>query len=557
MTRFIMLTQLTVNNFTIVSALSLDYLKGMTAITGETGAGKSITLDALTFCLGARADIGVIRHGAERAEISAHFILDDTPSALEWLKSMQLDEGNECILRRIINLDGRSKAFINGSPTTLSQLKELGQLLIQIHGQHEHQRLLTPDYQKSLLDHYIDEPQLLTDLKNSYKQLKNAQREHKLLIEQQQDRKARQELLEYQLTELDEFNPQSGEFEQIEEQFKLMSNNESLVRSSNALLDIIDDNAEQNILSQLNHASHLTQEIMEIDGKFNNIVSMLNDAEIQIKEALYEIKNYVSNLSFEPALFDELNSRLSKQIALARKHQVRPELLAECHQNLKSELDGIATQDSEAEHLMRKIVELQNKTRLLAKTLHDKRIKQANTLSQDITHCIQTLSMPHGQFSIAIEWDEKNLNETGADAITFIVNTNPGQTLQPLSKVASGGELSRIALAIQVLTAKKIEMPALVFDEIDVGISGSTAAKVGQLLRELGESTQVISVTHLPQVAGAAHNHYYVEKQTDGKTTETTITHLNESQRINELARLLAGDKITEATIANAKELLI
>lgn len=552
-----MLTQLTINNFAIVENLLIDFNSGMTAITGETGAGKSIAIDALSLCLGARFDTSLIKHASDRLDISAHFLLDDTPSALKWLTENQLNDNNECILRRVVNQDGRSKAFINGRAVPLAQLKELGHMLIQIHGQHEHQLLLSSEYQQILLDQYMAENGLLSTMKMAYRKWKTATEQYIKYQKSRQENDAHIQLLQYQLKELNEFSPIEGEYEQIDEEHKRLSNSDQLINLSHGLIDLLEENQEANLLHQLSNAKRIAQDLINLNGQLTDIPNMLEEAAIQIKEASYELHRYIDNLEVDPSRVMQLEQRLSKQISLARKHHIQPEKLPELHQQLLEEFNKLSDQDEMEEQLRQDIALYQKEALSCAKLLHAKRVKVAKILSQKITLSIHELAMPHGQFSINIVEDCDKLSETGTDQITFLVSTNPGQPMLPISKVASGGELSRIALTIQVLTAQKMETPALIFDEIDVGISGPTAAKVGNLLRQLGMSTQVITVTHLPQVAGNAHHHYFVAKQTDGKCTKTLVSVLNQSQKLQELARLLGGDKITENTLANARELLI
>ncbi|OCG45864.1 DNA repair protein RecN [Gilliamella sp. Fer1-1] len=552
-----MITQLTINNFAIVDQLLVDFTSGMTAITGETGAGKSIAIDALGLCLGNRSDASSIRYGADRVDISASFVLDDTPAAFAWLSENQLDEGNECILRRVINQDGRSKAFINGRAVPISQLKDLGQMLIQIHGQHEHQRLLRSDYQQLLLNHYMNEPTLLTQMHQAYKQWKDAVRTYQQYEASRQERDAHMQLLQYQLKELNEFSPIEGEYQQIDEEYKRLSNSEQLINLSQQSVMLLDETDDYNVNNLLSSVKNSVQELAELDPCLNSVYNMLEEASIQIKEASDELRHYSERLELDPARAMQLEQRISKQIALARKHHVSPEILPELHQNLLAEFKQINQQDEQSEQLKTDIKKYHQIAIEIAAKLHQKRLTISKTLAKNVTATMHELSMPNGQLSIDIAFNENRLNSDGADQVIFLVSTNAGQNPQPLAKVASGGELSRIALAIQVLTAKKMDTPALIFDEIDVGISGPTAAKVGQLLRELGQSTQVITVTHLPQVAGQANQHYFVSKQTNSKKTSTDMQKLDNNGRLNELARLLGGDKITDATLANAKELLI
>ncbi|WP_392566084.1 DNA repair protein RecN [Utexia brackfieldae] len=552
-----MITQLTINNFAIVDQLIIDFNSGMTAITGETGAGKSIAIDALGLCLGMRADSGVVRYGCDRTDIAAHFLLDDTPTALTWLKENQLDEGNECILRRVVSQDGRSRAFINGRAVPVAQLRELGQKLIQIHGQHEHQLLLKLEHQQSLLNHYMDEQTLLSSMKIAYQHWKSACQAYEQYEKQRNEREAHLQLLQYQLKELNEFTPEIGEFERIDEEYRRLSNSEQLVKLSQQTTQLLAENEEYNVVSLLNNAKNTIQDLVSLDSKLNDIFIMLDEATIQINEASHELQSYAENMEFDPAYVVQIEQRLSKQISLARKHHIPPAQLAEFHQEKLAELDRYETLDESGQQLKHAIADSHDKALMIAQKLHDKRIKAAKNLAKFITQSMRELAMLHGQFDIQVNYNEQHLHEDGADSIIFLVSTNPGQPLQPIAKVASGGELSRIALAIQVLTAKKIETPVLIFDEIDVGISGPTAAKVGNLLRELGVSTQVITVTHLPQVAGNANQHFFVAKESDKQQTKTSMVPLDQAGRIAELARLLGGDKITANTLANAKELLV
>lgn len=551
-----MLAQLTINNFAIVRELEIDFQSGMTAITGETGAGKSIAIDALGLCLGNRADGNVVRQGAARADICARFSLADTPSAREWLEQNQLDDSNECLLRRVISADGRSRGFINGTAVPLSQLRDLGQHLIQIHGQHAHQLLLKPEHQKLLLDAYASEPELLAAMRQAYQQWHQSCRELAHHQQQSIERDARIQLLQYQLKELNEFAPQGGEFEQIDTEYKRLANSGQLLTLSQQALQLLADDDEHNMLSQLHSTKHLLAELTSMDDKLSGLLNMLEEASIQISEASDELRHYADSMDLDPNRLHELEQRLSQQMSLARKHHVSPEELPNLHQQLLAEQQQLAQQESCHQQLSQ-AVSLHHQHALdLAQQLHQKRQHYATELNQLITESMNTLSMPHGQFNIEVNFEPEYLGSEGASRIEFFVSTNPGQPLQALAKVASGGELSRIALAIQVITARKMETPALIFDEVDVGISGPTAAIVGRLLRQLGESTQVMCVTHLPQVAGCGHQHFFVSKQTDGTETETQMLQLDKRARLQELARLLGGSEVTKNTLANAKELL-
>ncbi|MCS2159948.1 DNA repair protein RecN [Scandinavium sp. H11S7] len=551
-----MLAQLTISNFAIVRELEIDFHSGMTAITGETGAGKSIAIDALGLCLGGRAEGDIVRTGATRADLCARFVLKDTPAAQRWLEQNQLEDGRECLLRRVISSDGRSRGFINGTAVPLSQLRELGQLLIQIHGQHAHQLLVKPEHQKSLLDGYTGESVLTQRMAEQYRQWHQSCRD---LAQHQQlshERIARAELLQYQLKELNEFQPLAGEFEQIDEEYKRLANSGQLISTSQHVMSILADGEDANLLSQLYSARQLVTELVSMDSKVSGVLEMLEEAAIQLSEASDELRHYCDRLDLDPNRLFELEQRISRQIALARKHNVPPEELPAFYQSLLDEQQQLDDQADSAETLSLAVTKHHQQALETAEQLHALRQASATELAGLITDSMHSLSMPHGLFAIDVSFEANHLTAEGADRIEFRVTTNPGQPLQPIAKVASGGELSRIALSIQVITARKMETPALIFDEVDVGISGPTAAVVGKLLRQLGESTQVMCVTHLPQVAGCGHHHFYVSKETDGAMTETHMQPLDKRARLQELARLLGGSEVTRNTLANAKELL-
>ena len=551
-----MLAQLTISNFAIVRELEIDFHSGMTAITGETGAGKSIAIDALGLCLGGRAEADMVRRGASRADLCARFALKDTPAAQRWLEENQLESGRECLLRRVISTDGRSRGFINGTAVPLSQLRELGQLLIQIHGQHAHQLLTRPEHQKTLLDGYTCEYALTQLMAGHYRQWHQSCRELAQHQQQSQERAARADLLQYQLKELNEFCPQQGEFEQIDEEYKRLANSGQLLSTCQHALTVMADGEEANLQSQLYAAKQLVSELVGMDSKLSSVLDMLEEASIQLSEATDELRHYNDRLDLDPNRLFELEQRISRQISLARKHQITPEELPAFYQALLEEQRLLNDSAGSLESLSQTVVEHHQLALETARQLHAARQRSADELTRLITESMHSLSMPHGVFAIDIAFDERHLTAEGADRIEFRVTTNPGQPLQPIAKVASGGELSRIALAIQVITARKIETPALIFDEVDVGISGPTAAVVGKLLRQLGESTQVMCVTHLPQVAGCGHHHFIVCKETDGEMTETHMHPLDKRARLQELARLLGGSEVTRNTLANAKELL-
>lgn len=551
-----MLCQLSINNFAIVRFLELDFKPGMTSITGETGAGKSIAIDALGLCLGNRADASTVRPGANKAEVSARFSLNDIPVAKRWLEDNDLELDNECILRRTVSSDGRSRAYINGNPVPLTQAKSLGQLLIGIHGQHAHHAMLKSEHQLTLLDSYANHKMLLDSVSAGYQRCKLVEKELKKLQQSQHERIARKQLLQYQVEELDEFNLLIGEFEEIEAEHKKLANGTALIEACKNELFILQDNDQGSVESLLNAGITQAQELESYDPLLTNVVNMLNESLIQVQESSSELESYLAGLELDPEHFAYLEQRLTKTMELARKHHVMPNELANHHKSLKDELNALDSDEDALSELEMQVEASRQGYLVHAKKLSQSRKRYAKELDKQVTQSIHELSMPKGKFTISVEFNEELNSPNGCDTIEFLVTTNPGQPMQPLAKVASGGELSRIGLGIQVITAKKVSTPTLIFDEVDVGISGPTAAVVGRMLRKLGESTQVLCVTHLPQVAGNGHQHMFVDKKNRSGKTETSMKPLDKEQRIEELARLLGGDEITTNTLANAKELL-
>ena len=552
-----MLAHLSVNNFAIVKSLQLELSHGMTTITGETGAGKSIAIDALGLCLGGRAEAGMVRQGEEKTEVSAAFSLENNIHATRWLEDNDLLEGSDCILRRIINKEGRSRAFINGSPVPLSQLKTLGQLLINIHGQHAHHQLMKSDYQMAMLDQYAGHTNLLKGTRNAYQNWRQADNNLKQLKENSAANLAQKQLLEYQIKELNELSLGEDEYEELEQEHKRLSNSGELAATCQQAIELIYEGEEVNALGILQSASSSLIQLAELDETLSELPNMLSEAIIQIEEANSELRGYLDNIDVDPARMAFVEERFSKVMSMARKHHVLPDELYQHHQDLLSQIEALDCSDEKLEELER-AVEAKYQTFLTsAEKLHKSRCRYAKELNKLITASMHELSMEKAQFCIEVDKQCTHPSPLGMDNVCFVVSTNPGQPMQPIAKVASGGELSRISLAIQVITAQKVDTPSLIFDEVDVGISGPTAAVVGKMLRKLGGSTQVLCVTHLPQVAGCGHQQLFVAKQTKAGKTETQMHTLDNEQRVSELARLLGGSEITESTLANAKELLI
>ncbi|GAA5131480.1 DNA repair protein RecN [Thalassotalea piscium] len=552
-----MLLQLNIQNFAIVRSLDIDWQQGMTTITGETGAGKSIAIDALGLCLGDRAVTNVVRPNCKKAELAATFDVSKNPKALKWLTHHDLLLDNECILRRVISAEGRSKAYINGSQVPLAQLKEMGQLLINIHGQHDHQLITKAVEQRNILDQYATHHDLIENVKHYYNKHKELTREYDLLLESKIQRDAKQQLLQYQVNELNEFSIQQGEFESLEIEYTKQSNGQHILNQALQTLQILSDDEQFNVVDQLRRIAEQLSQLSVLDKSLTPLVEQVNSALIQTEDAASELTHYYERLELDPQGYQVIEERYSQIIQLAKKHQITPESLFELHQQLNLELQQMGADESRLAIVADEIEQAKLAYLNAAEQLSDSRTKSANKLSKLISASMNELNMPHGKFAINVNANPSDkISTSGYDNVEFLVSLNPGQALEAMNKVASGGELSRISLAMQVILSAKVITPTLIFDEVDVGISGPTATMVGKKLQQLAHSTQVICVTHLPQVASKGRQQLFVAKLTDGEHTETTVTELSEQGRVQEIARLLAGDKITDNSLANAQELL-
>ncbi|MBL4909246.1 MAG: DNA repair protein RecN [Alteromonadaceae bacterium] len=565
-----MLLNLSITNFAIVRQLDIDWHNAMTTITGETGAGKSIAIDALGLCLGERALTNTVRPNCKKAELTATFDIYKNSSAINWLTKQELaqsddEQQHECILRRVISNEGRSKAYINGSQVPLSQLKQLGALLINIHGQQDHQLIVKSTEQRRMLDEYANNKSLLDEVKYHFSQWRTLQAELQQLQHSKFQREAQRQLLQYQVQELDEFNLQAKEFESIETEFKRYSHAQDLLNDSLQTIYQLSANEDFNIIDSLRKASENITQLSQVDDKLTNIAQLLTEALIPLEEANDDLKHYHEQLELDPESFLALEQRYSGAMTLAKKHQISPEKLPEHHQNLKQELALISSDETRLIQVNEDIDNAKQHYLTIAQKLSHARHNAAKNLSTLITQSMQELNMPSSQFLVQViplssnksnAKDNQSLSANGIDEISFVVSMNVGQPLEAMHKVASGGELSRIGLAIQVILAEKVITPTLIFDEVDVGISGPTAAMVGKKLQQLGKNTQVICVTHLPQVASKGHQQLFVSKLSDGEHTETKVTELSQQGRVREIARLLAGDSITDSSLANAQELL-
>ena len=552
-----MLTYIHIWNFAVVEKLDVEINNGLTIVSGETGAGKSIMLDALGLSLGDRADSSIVRHGCDKAEISVTFSTVDTPDAENWLVEHEMNSENECIIRRSINANGSSKAFINGIPSPIKLLRELGEKLVDLHGQHEHQSLLKNDLQRLLLDDYAKNQSLLEKVKHHYLQWQQLNTEFERLTQASKDRNAQLELLRYQVQELDTLNLQEGELNEIDVEHKRLANANQLLSSSDSVLHSLMDDENINIYHILNRSVTELDTLSKLDEAISPVNELLNNALINIEEAASELRNYTANLEVDPQRLELLEQRLAEIQNLSRKHNISSDDLHTLLPTLTEELDALENADVRLGHLESEIKQAASNYLDVANELTKKRQAAARKLSKFVTASMQTLGMEGGKFEVSCTLpDDAVFSASGLDTVEFLVSANPGQALKPLAKVASGGELSRISLAINVITAKDSRIPTLVFDEVDVGIGGRVAEIVGHELRTLAEHRQVLCVTHLPQVAALGHHHLQVNKTANKNVTTTRITRLSKQQRIEEIARMLGGVNITEQTRSHAKEMI-
>ncbi|WPC05792.1 DNA repair protein RecN [Pseudomonas benzenivorans] len=552
-----MLVHLSVHNYAIVEHLDLELDGGMSVISGETGAGKSIMLDALGLCLGDRADSGVVRPGADKADILASFDLHDIPEARAWLAERDLEQDGPCILRRVITAEGRSRGYINGAPCPQGDLKALGELLIDIHSQHEHQSLLKADTHRRLLDEYAGSQELARQVQLAAQRWKQTKSELERLSGLGDEQRARHQLLSYQLEELDNLALGEQELDQLEQEHKTLTNAESLLSACRLVIEQCSENDAGNVLSALTGSLNRLSGFQGQPGALSEAINLLASAQIQVEEAVGELNRFLDHFDADPERLQQLEERLDSIYTLARKHRIQPNDMATLQQQLFEELESLNADDQAVERLSEELCAYARHYQDKAGELSQLRSAAAQRLASAVEAEMHSLGMPGGRFSIQLRAnssDEPQAN--GLELVEFLVSANPGQPLKPLAKVASGGELSRISLAIQVITAQTSRVPTLVFDEVDVGIGGPTAEVVGQLLRRLGERGQVLCVTHLPQVAAQGHQHLFVHKLRDSDATRTAVSKLERHQRVEEIARMLGGVDLTEESLAHARQMV-
>ena len=546
-----MLINLSIQDYAVVDRLEVDLDSGMTCITGETGAGKSIMLDALGLCIGDRADSRAIRPGAPRTDIAACFDVSQNTRAQVWLSERDLEAAGDCILRRTITAEGRSRAYINGSPATLSDCADLGQLLVDIHSQHAHQSLLRRPVQRSLLDTYAGAETLIVEVSETAQRWRVLQEEYARLAGQTEESDARRALLTYQIEELETLNPQPGELEALEAQHKLLANAAYIIDSAN---DIAAGCEAQR--DQLARLVQLANDDRMTGSATDNLRELLQSALIQLDEAQAETARFAASVELDPEGLRAAEERLSALHDLARKHRVQPDALHELLATLQAELESLAGGTEQLASLEKALGDTALAWHAHAKALSERRREAAVLLAQRVMATLTDLAMTKCIFEIAlIPFKDDNPDPRGAEDIEFLIATNPGATPGPLNKVASGGELSRISLALQVVAADTATSPTMVFDEVDVGIGGGVAEVVGDLLRTLGKRSQVLVVTHQPQVAAKGHQHLLVTK-TGEDAVHSELTLLDGESRIEEVGRMLGGAKLTDSTLAHAREML-
>ena len=552
-----MLLSINIDNYTLVESLEIEFSGGTTAITGETGAGKSLVLDALGMALGDRADTGTIRHGKDRAEITATFDIQGLDEAMDWLQSNDFNTDEQCILRRIYTTEGRSRGYINGQSCTMQQLQQLGEMLTDIHSQHEHQSLLRRETHRKLLDDYANASDLATQVEADYRQWHAAHKKLSNLMERSDELIARKDLLSFQVNELQQLDLDPSALAKLEIEQQTLANAEQILQESQAVLAICDQTEGFNVRDGLNRALSSLAGLKHKPEALSNAEELLQNGLIQIEEATREIESHVDRFEADPQRLQQVEEQLAVIFQMARKHRVNADQLAETLTVLESELQSLQDGGESIAALQQQATELASIYEASARTLSATRQQGSQTMAAEINQQLQMLSMEGAELLVRLAaLDSGEYRASGFEEVEFVIATNPGQPHKPLAKIASGGELSRVSLAIQVVAAAHSKIPTLVFDEVDVGIGGSTADIVGQLLKILGDRGQVISVTHQPQVAAHAHHHYQASKIVDTQSAASLMTPLNQQQRVEELARMLGGATVTEQTLSHASELL-
>ena len=546
-----MLLNLNIQNFALANDLDIEFENKMSVVTGETGAGKSIMLDALSLSLGNRADTKMITAGADRAEINATFDISSNESVKQWMIEHDLEDNSTCILRRIITIEGRSKGFINGVPSTLSDMSYLGNLLVDLHSQHEHQSLLVRDNQRRLLDEFGGHQSLVKEIGIIYQLCQSQEKKLKNLLSNLGKESSKLQLLEYQLDELQALDLKEDEVALLETEQKRLSSSEDILRNCNDAINLCRSNDTNNIVGMLARVIELLSVID--DPKVRGVAELLNSSQIQVEEASDDLQSMIGNIIVDPERLSMVEKKLSSIYDIARKHHVKANHLLTVTKDIEKEIASLKNIDTEVDMLEAQLSQCRKKYQEVASKLTEKRTRQGLALQSAVTEKLRQLGMTEANFEVSLKTKPADSVYTnGVEDVEFLITTNKKYAARSLNRIASGGELSRISLAIQVVTANTSRIPTLVFDEVDVGIGGATAEVVGALLRDLGTKTQIICVTHLAQVAAKGNQHLRVNKQEDG----IQVTPLNRSRRVKELARMLGGIELTEQSIAHAEQIL-
>ncbi|HEU4618530.1 MAG TPA: DNA repair protein RecN [Gammaproteobacteria bacterium] len=552
-----MLSLIHVKNYAVIDEVELELGPGLSVVTGETGAGKSILVDALSLALGDRADAAVVRHGAERAEISVLFECPAGHPALAVLAELGLDDGETCALRRIVGQEGRSRAFINSQPVTLQDLKHVGSLLVDIHGQHAHQSLLQAGSQRTLLDAQAGLDELALDVAGQFRRWRDAEERLAAKRSGNADREARLELLKFQAAELEALALAPGEAAELEAERRRLANTDRLSAGLEVAVQALYEADSATAHALVSFAHRELEKLVDHDAALAEQAAQLAAAEIEIREAANALMRYRDRVEADPARLEAVETRLARARALARRHGVGEDDLPGVLASLTAEIDELESGEQSAEALERETAEAKKRYFASARERSAARRSAAARLGAAVTAQLGELGMPRGEFRIEVEAKpDERADATGLDRIEFQVRLNPGQPFGPLARLASGGELSRISLALEVVASDASPVPTLIFDEVDAGIGGGVAEIVGRKLAQLARDRQVLCVTHLPQVASQGERHYRVVKETDRKATRTLVRELDSKERVEELSRMLGGVEITQRTRAHAEEMI-
>ena len=550
-----MLTQLYIKNFTLIDELNVDFHPGFSVITGETGAGKSIILGALGLLLGNRADVKTIKEGTQRCIVEGHF--DITRYALEqFFFENDIDfVGEDCILRREVNSNGKSRAFINDTPVGLNLMKELGEQLIDIHSQHQNLLLQKQDFQLSVIDIIAKNQSLLTQCKKEYAEYNDSKSKLQRAKQSIEESKTNIDFIRFQYNELAALNLQVGEEESLEQQSKTMQHSED-IKSSLYEVDSNLSDESTGIITRLYRSLSAIKSIAEVLPQAEDITERLDNTYIELKDISSEVSDMLENIEYDPQELERINNRLDAIYTLQQKHHVNSvEELVRLQEDYKATLDNVANSDVALEELENSMKESLTKVSKTADELTKKRKASIKTIVSDIAERLKALALPNVSFNIDIK--KKEISSNGCDDVEFLFSANPGTPLRPISEIASGGEIARVMLSLKAMLSGAVKLPTIIFDEIDTGVSGRIAEQMAVIMKEMGHSDrQVISITHLPQIAAQGSNHYKVYKEQDNNETHSHLTHLTDDERIQEIAQMLSGSNVTEAAINNAKELL-